>query len=209
VYAPLRSRLVRIEDAQLYLVIDGRPDVARAALRGGVDVVQLRVKDATDDELAPVARELRALCAEHDALFVVNDSPALAAAVDADGVHVGADDASVLDARRVVGEDKLVGFSVQRADDLRSVAGADYLGVGPIFDTPTKPGPAGAGLELVRAAAEVVSLPWFAIGGVDESTIDAVVEAGAARVAVVRAIADAADPEVAARRLRAHLPSLG
>ena len=104
----------------LYLVIDGRPDVVAAALRGGVDVVQLRVKDASDDELAPVAHELRALCAEHDALFVVNDSPALAAAVDADGVHVGADDASVLEARRIVGDDKLVGFSVQRAEDLRA-----------------------------------------------------------------------------------------
>ncbi len=200
---------MRIDDAQLYLVIDGRPDVVAAALRGGVDVVQLRVKDAIDDELAPVARELRELCAEHDALFVVNDSPALAAAVSADGVHVGQGDASVADARRTVGEDKLVGFSVQTAEDLRVDVGADYLGVGPIFDTPTKPGPTGAGLELVRAAAEGVSLPWFAIGGVDETTIDSVVEAGATRVAVVRAIADAADPEAAAQRLRARLPSLG
>jgi thiamine-phosphate pyrophosphorylase len=199
---------VRIEDAQLYLVVDGRPDVVEPALRGGVDMVQLRIKDARDNELVPLARELRALCAEHDALFIVNDSPALAAAVDADGVHVGQDDASVADARRVVGPDKLVGLSVQRAEDLDGVAGADYLGVGPVFDTPTKPGPRGMGLGLVRAAAQSATVPWFAIGSIDETTIEAVVDAGATRVAVVRAIADAPDPEAAARRLRARLPGL-
>src|SRR5580765_7475198 len=104
---------MRIEDARLYLVIGARPDVVEAALRGGVDVVQLREKGAPDDDLLPVARELARLCAAHGALFVVNDSPELAARSGADGVHVGQGDAAVAEARRVVGPGRLVGLSAE------------------------------------------------------------------------------------------------
>jgi len=196
---------VRIEDARLYLVIGPRPEVVEAALRGGVDVVQLRVKDAADDDLLDAARDFRRLCSAHDALFVVNDSPELAARAGADGVHVGRGDASVAEARRIGGEGMIVGLSASTAAELRDVAGADYVGVGPVFSTPTKPDGEAAGLELVAEAAQVVRVPWFAIGGIDAATLGVVQAAGATRVAVVRAIADALDPAAAARALRDRL----
>jgi thiamine-phosphate pyrophosphorylase len=197
---------VDIEDARLYLVVDGRPDVVEAALRGGVDVVQLRVKDVSDADLLPIARELRRLCRTHGALFVVNDSPSLAIAADADGVHVGQEDVSVQEARAIVGSSRLVGLSTHSPDQIRASEGADYIGVGPVFATLTKPGRAAVGVELVREAARSVRAPWFAIGGIDETNVDDVVAAGATRIAVVRAIADAPDPEGAARALRERLP---
>jgi thiamine-phosphate pyrophosphorylase len=196
---------MRIDEARLYLVIDDRLDVAEAALRGGVDVVQLRVKDRSDDELLPVARELRRLCSAFGALFVVNDSPSLALAADADGVHIGQEDVPLAEARSVVGTGRLVGLSTHGVEQIREAAGADYLGVGPVFETPTKPGRPAVGLEFVREAARSARVPWFAIGGIDEETLPGVLAAGAERIAVVRAITDAPDPEAAARALRARL----
>jgi thiamine-phosphate pyrophosphorylase len=196
---------MRIDAARLYLVIDARPDVAEAALRGGVDVVQLRDKTASPAELLDVGRELRRLCTAYDALFVVNDSPELAVRVNADGVHVGQDDLSVAEARRTVGEDRLVGLSTHSAADIAVASGAYYLGVGPIYATPTKPGRPAVGLGLVAEAARTARVPWFAIGGIDAANIVAVIAAGAPRVAVVRAIGDAHDPEAAARGLLEQL----
>ena len=196
---------MRIDAARLYLVIDARPAVAEAALRGGVDVVQLRDKTASMTELLDAGRELRRLCTAYDALFVVNDSPELAVRVKADGVHVGHDDVSVAEARRIVGEDRLVGLSVHSAADIAVASGADYLGVGPIYPTPTKPGRPAVGLGLVAEAARAARVPWFAIGGVDVVNIGAVIAAGATRVAVVRAIGDAHDPQAAARVLMEEL----
>jgi thiamine-phosphate pyrophosphorylase len=196
---------MRIDEARLYLVIGDRLDVAEAALRGGVDVIQLRVKDRSDEELLPVARELRRLCAAYGALFIVNDSPTLAVTADADGVHVGQEDTPLAEARRVVGPDRLVGVSTHSAEEIAAAAGADYLGVGPVFETPTKPGATAVGLELVREAARSARVPWFAIGGIGETTLPDVLASGAVRIAVVRAIADAPDPESAARSLRGQL----
>ncbi|HSP73938.1 MAG TPA: thiamine phosphate synthase [Gaiellaceae bacterium] len=191
---------------RLYFVtgIDGPLE---AALAGGVDVVQLRDKDASDVEIVEAGRRFRRLTRGAGALLVVNDRPDLAAACDADGVHVGQDDMTVAEARAIVGPARLVGLSTHSPEQIREAAGADYLGVGPVFATPTKPGRPPVGLELVREAARAAQVPWFAIGGVDLDTVAEVVAAGATRIAVVRAIADAADPRAAAAALRSQLGS--
>ena len=199
----------RIGSARLYLVCDARPRAFLAdALRGGVDVVQLRDKTLDDDGLVAAARAFRAAADAHDALFVLNDRPDLVAACRADGVHVGQDDASPAAARATVGPDLIVGRSTH-APGQGAAADADpdvdYLAVGPVHVTPTKPGRPAAGPGYVAWAAEHVATPWFAIGGLDAQTIAAVVALGARRIVVVRAVTEAADPEAAARALRAAL----
>ena len=208
------ERRAQLARSRLYLVLEARPngrdpsELLAAALSGGVDVVQLRDKDAPDEELVAAAEPFRRLCAEHGSLFVLNDRPDLVERCGADGVHVGQEDAAVADARQVVGADRLVGLSVSTPDELAAAHGdADYLGVGAVYGTPTKSESRPAGLELVRLARDTVRAPWFAIGGVDLETVAEVVTAGAPGVAVVRAIRDADDPAEAARRLRAELPS--
>jgi thiamine-phosphate pyrophosphorylase len=185
---------------------DPRP-LLDAALRGGVDVVQLRDKELPDDELVEAGRVFRRVCDAHGALFVLNDRPDLAHACAADGVHVGQEDAPVREARRLVGDDLLVGLSTHAVEQIERADGADYIGIGPVFPTATKPDEAAVGLGLVRVAAHTAPVPWFAIGGIDLSNVADVVAAGGERVAVVRAIRDADDPEAAARALRAALPS--
>jgi thiamine-phosphate pyrophosphorylase len=201
------NRRLRLAESQLYVVLEGEPraGVLEAALRGGVDVVQLRDKELSDDELVRASRPFRKACDRHGALFVLNDRPDLVAACGADGVHVGQSDSSVADARAAVGEDLLVGLSIETEAQLDAIGGADYLGVGAVFASPTKTESVAAGLELVQATAARVTIPWFAIGGIDLSNVAEVVAAGAPGVAVVRAIRDADDPETAARALRAAL----
>ena len=201
------NRRLRLAESRLYLVLDATTSAAllEAALRGGVDIVQLRDKQLPDDELVEAAAAFRHACAAHGALFVLNDRPDLVAACGADGVHVGQSDASVADARAAVGKDRLVGLSIETEAHLAATGGADYLGVGAVFATPTKTESVAGGLELVRAAAARVTIPWFAIGGIDLSNVAEVAAAGAPGVAVVRAVRDADDPEAAARALRAAL----
>src|SRR5262245_24224817 len=197
-----------IEDRRLYLVTGLRPhlaDVLEAAIRGGVDVVQLRDREATDRELLAALEIAREVTSRHDVPLVVNDRPDLAQLVGADLVHVGQDDLPTSAVRRL---GLPVGLSTHTAGDI-DAAEADYLGVGPVFATPTKPGRAAVGLELVRYAAEHASVPWFAIGGIDAATAELAVDAGATRLAVVRAIGDAPDPEQAARGLRTVLERAG
>jgi thiamine-phosphate pyrophosphorylase len=189
-------------EARLYLVLaadDTR--VLEPALRGGVDIVQLRDKELGDDGLVAAAATFRAACDAHGALFVLNDRPDLIEACGADGVHVGRSDATVKEARALVGPERLVGVSVSTVEELDDVAGADYVGV-TAFSTPTKVDAVAGGLELVRAAAKTLGVPWFAIGGIDLDNVATVVAAGAPGVAVVRAIRDADDPEAAARKLK-------
>src|SRR4051794_11397034 len=200
--APDRRR-ARLERARLYLVIEATAAraVVPAALEGGVDVVQLREKDAPDHEIVAAGRRLRELCDEHDALLVVNDRPDLALVCGADGVHVGQDDEPVASVRATVGRDVLIGLSTHSPAQVDAAAQADdvdYLGVGPVYETATKPGVKPVGLELVRYAQEHVRKPWFAIGGIDAERAR---EVGAERIAVVRAIRDAADPRAAAEML--------
>ena len=204
------ARRERLARSHLCLVLEARPHGADprplldAALRGGVDVVQLRDKELGDEELAAAAEPFRVACADHRALFVLNDRPDLVAACGADGVHVGRSDTPVAVARSLVGPDRLLGLSVSTSAELEEVGGADYAGV-TAFATPTKEDAVAGGVELLRAAAAALTVPWFAIGGVDLSNVAEVAAAGAPGVAVVRAIRDAADPEAAARALRAAL----
>ncbi len=201
----LATRRETLARARLYFVTDAAtPDaVLHAALEGGADMLQLRDRSLGDDGLLEAAARFRAVCEEHGALFWVNDRPDIALAAGADGVHVGQRDMPVGEARR--GE-LLVGLSTHSPSDWAAAqrSGADQFSVGPVWETPTKPGRPAAGLEYVRhvAGSEV---PWFAIGGIDASNVDAVVEAGASRIVVVRAIRDAADPRAAATQLRAAL----
>jgi thiamine-phosphate pyrophosphorylase len=211
-------RRARLAAARLYLVCgadgDGRGDLRAfldAALGGGADVVQLREKDpaVSDDAILAAARVFREAADAHGALFVLNDRPDLAAAVRADGVHVGQEDMPVADARALVGDDVLLGRSTHTPEQVEdaAVADVDYFAVGPIHATPTKPGRPAVGLELVRYAASAPRpVPWFAIGGIDVSNVGAVVAAGAQRIVVVRALTQAPDPETAAHALRDALP---
>ncbi len=183
---------------------DDRPDeFLAAALRGGVDIVQLRMKEGPDRAVIAAGRRFAERCAEHGALFILNDRPDLVQDAGADGVHLGQDDTSVAMAREIVGPDRLIGLSTHSAFQIEAAAAADvdYIGVGPVYETPTKPGRAAVGPELVRYAARQARVPFFAIGGIDEATVAAVRAAGAERVAVVRALTEAGDPEHAARAL--------
>jgi thiamine-phosphate pyrophosphorylase len=201
----------RLRDARVYLVLEARAAarVVEPALRGGVDLVQLRDKDASDEEIVRAGRALRELSHAHGALFLVNDRPDLAVACDADGVHVGHDDMPVDQARAIVGRDRIVGTSTHSTTqvDAAEAADVDYYAVGPVFETPTKAGRPATGWDLIAYAAGRATKPWFAIGGIDVETAAAAANAGAKRVVVVRAIRDAADPEDAARELRRALGS--
>jgi thiamine-phosphate pyrophosphorylase len=204
------ARRARLARSRLYLVLEARPHgddpsaLLDAALRGGVDVVQLRDKELPDDDLVRAAEPFRRAAEAHGALFVLNDRPDLVERTGADGVHVGQGDAPLLDARRAVGPDRIVGLSATTASELHG--DADYFGVGAIYGTPTKPDAEAGGLALVRAARDVLRVPWFAIGGIDADTAAEVVAHGAPGLAVVRAIRDAADPERSARELRTLCP---
>jgi thiamine-phosphate pyrophosphorylase len=189
-------------DARLYLITPARPDLEEflaAAIRGGVDLVQLRDKEAGDGRLLVALHRARAVTRRLGVPLVVNDRPDLAILAEADAVHVGQDDLPVAAARRFgVG----VGLSTHAPAEV-DAAEADYIGVGPVYATPTKAGRHAVGLGLVRYAAERARVPWFAIGGIDRGNVADVVAAGARRIAVVRAISDAPDPEAAAAELRA------
>lgn len=207
----LDDRRARLRDARLYLVCDLRPgarplaDVLAPALAGGVDIVQLRDKQAGREELLAGAAVARRLCDESGALLILNDHPELVQVSGADGCHVGQDDMEVPAARVQAGPDALVGQSTHFPDEVDAATGADYIGVGPVHATPTKPGRHPVGVELVRFAAFHAPVPFFAIGGIDPDNVQDVVDAGARRVAVVRAITEAADPQAAAAQLRGVL----
>jgi thiamine-phosphate pyrophosphorylase len=210
----------RLADARLYLCTDARTkrdDLAEfldAALAGGVDIVQLR--DKTPDGHPMEARqELAALevvaqaCARHNALFAVNDRADLAVAARADVLHLGQDDLPVPIARRIVGDEMVIGRSThseREADAAAVEAGVDYFCVGPVWPTPTKPGRPAPGLALVEhTARQGTHRPWFAIGGIDMSRLPSVLAAGATRIVVVRAITEAPDPTAAAAELKAAI----
>jgi thiamine-phosphate pyrophosphorylase len=200
----------RLADARLYLCTGNRPDLAEfadAALAGGVDVIQLREKGMeARDELAALS-VLAEVCARHGALLSVNDRADVALAAGADVLHLGQDDLPVDWARKILGQDVVIGRSTHDLAQASAAAvepGVDYFCTGPCWPTPTKPGRPAPGLDLVRATAGA-SRPWFAIGGVDEARLPAVLAAGASRVVVVRAITEAADPRAAAARLAGAL----
>jgi thiamine-phosphate pyrophosphorylase len=212
------ERRARMSAARLYLVLSSAPaghtlpDLVRAAADGGVEVIQLREKLLGDDELTAVAHAARVLCEQLGVLFIVNDRPFVAIEAGADGVHVGQDDIPPAELRELIGSELLVGLSTHAPAEIDRVDPelVDYIGVGPVHETPTKPGREGVGLELVRYAAEHAPVPFFAIGGIAPQNVGEVLDAGARRVCVLRAIADAEDPRGAARELAdalaAHAP---
>jgi thiamine-phosphate pyrophosphorylase len=207
------DRSERLRAARLYFICDARPggralaDLLPAVLEAGVDVFQLRDKRLADDKLLELGLAARRWCNEHGALFILNDRPELAVAVGADGVHVGQGDVAVEAARAIVGGERIVGLSTHSAEQIAAAHGVDYIGVGPVNETPTKPGRPAVGVELVRHAAAHAEVPFFAIGGITAANVAPVLTAGAQRVAVVRAIAEARDPAAAARGLKAALES--
>jgi thiamine-phosphate pyrophosphorylase len=222
--ARLASRLAA---DRLYLCTDARrergdlAEFADAALAGGVDIIQLRDKgSAGEQRFGPLeARDELAACEvladaarRHGALFAVNDRADIARAAGADVLHLGQGDLPLGVAREIVGPDMLLGLSTHDADQVAAAAqgGADYFCVGPCWPTPTKPGRRAAGLPLLRTAAELAGnepgdKPWFAIGGIDARRLPEVLDAGARRIVVVRAITAAEDPRAAARELSAAL----
>ena len=204
----------QLEEQHLYLLVtaaeceNGFEAVVRAALDAGTRMIQLREKSLTDRELVDRARSLREWTAAVGALLIINDRPDIAVISNADGVHLGQDELTVHDARRIVGPDRLVGVSTHSIEQVRQAVldGADYLGVGPTFPSATKSFAAFPGLELVREVASEIRLPWFAIGGIDANNISDVTAAGATRVAVSGAVCRNRSPEEAVRRLISALP---
>ncbi|HWM54736.1 MAG TPA: thiamine phosphate synthase [Solirubrobacterales bacterium] len=205
---PLRRE--RLRTARLYFVCDAHPrgedpePLLHAALTGGADIVQLREKSLPRRETELAGLTFRRLCDTFSALFIVNDDPGLARACKADGVHVGQDDMPVEEVRAALGEDAIIGLSTHSEEQMAASAEwpVDYISAGPIWETPTKEGRPGVGLELISHAAEHAPHPFFAIGGIDPSNAEQVVGAGARRLCVVRAIRDAENPAAVTESLR-------
>lgn len=208
------ERLRRLHAARLYFVCEGLPrgnppdELLDAALRGGAKLVQLREKaPRCAEELVALAAPFRRAAGAHQGLFILNDEPGLVSECGADGVHVGQDDVPVAEARAQAGPAALVGLSTHSPEQIDAACSAqgearpDQISVGPVFQTPTKPGRPATGLHLLRYAAANAIIPWFAIGGIDRRNIGEILSAGAHRAVVVRAIRDAPDPELAARSL--------
>lgn len=222
-YRPVPPR-ERLAAARLYLCTDARRDrgdlaaFAEAALAGGVDIIQLRDKGSPGEaqfgplearaELGALA-ELKAAARRHGALFAVNDRADLAAAAGADVLHLGQGDLPPWHARQILGPEVVIGRSTHDRDQagLAEIEEyIDYFCTGPVWSTPTKPGRSAAGLDLVRSTADSrPARPWFAIGGIDDRRLPEVLDAGATRIVVVRAITAADDPEAAARALKARI----
>lgn len=209
---PARRR-ESLERSKLYLVAAGELplDVLRSVIEAGVDLVQLRMKDADAAEIIEIGDQFRGVCEETGVPFVVNDRPDVARALGADGVHLGQDDLPPALAREIVGPDVLIGRSthstadIERANSEHEAGLADYIAVGPVYETPTAPGKPPVGPELLSEAAHSVSFPWFAIGGINSRNIGGIVDVGASRIVVVRAITESADPIRAVAELRASL----
>ena len=205
-----------IEDARLYLVAPARLTAARLVdlvpelAAAGVDLIQLREKEMEAGDLIRTAEPLVEACRAAGVPFVMNDRPDVALAVGADGVHVGQNDLPVSAVRRIL-PDAIVGISTHRREEVDAVATTDdrvdYAAVGPVFETPTKPGRPSVGLDLIEYASKNLTLPWFAIGGINRGNLEEVMEAGARRIVVVRAITEATDPPAAAAELRSMLES--
>jgi thiamine-phosphate pyrophosphorylase len=208
----------RLAASRLYVVTDAREDrgdlepFLDEILDAGVDIVQLREKDAEAGDLLRWGEVFLRAVERHQALFLLNDRPDVALTLGADGVHVGHNDLPVDAARSIVGADALIGLSTHDPEQFAAApADADYLCVGPVHETPTKPGRPATGVSFVREAASREAAgderrPWFAIGGIDPETLGPVVEAGARRVVVVRAVTQADDPAAAVEALTAGLP---
>lgn len=203
-----------INDCRLYGILDTSyceagtmPAMLRAMLRGGVDIVQLRAKDLLPDRILELARTLHPLSTAAGVPFIINDHPSLAAEAGVEGAHVGQDDVSVAEARRLAGKGKLIGLSTHSI--AQAVAAIeqqpDYIGFGPVFATPTKPDYAPVGMDEIHEVHRRVSMPIFCIGGIKRENLSQVITAGTRRVVMVSGILTADDPEAYIRECAAVL----
>src|SRR4051812_34903044 len=199
--------MAALDDRCLYLCTPDRPHVEQfvdACIAGGVDVVQLREKELEARALLARARLVRRVCQHHGVPFILNDRADLALEAEADGVHVGQDDAPPSLCRRILGPNAIVGFSTHAPAELDAAVDepVDYVSIGPVVPTPTKPGRPGTGLEYVEYAAGQAARPWFVTGGATPETVPDIAKAGASRFVAVRWLTESPDPEGAARALR-------
>lgn len=204
----LQSRLYGILDLG-YVSDRDAPGVAAQMIAGGVDIIQLRAKERAIEEITQLAHELQRISSASNVPLVINDHPSLARAVGAAGVHVGQDDLSISEVRSIAGAGIFVGRSTHSLAQARAAAaeGADYIGFGPLFATPTKPDYVPIGLSQVRAAHDAVPLPIFCIGGIKLENLAEVIAAGARRVVIVSGLLqapDVAEYARAAQRLLNH-----
>lgn len=207
------DRQQRLKTSHLYVLLTEEfctlpwKQTAEAVLRAGTDILQLREKQLASGEIRRRAAWLNDLCLEHDALFFVNDDAELARDVGSDGVHVGQTDLPVHDARRILSEDQLVGLSTHNLSQLQGAVelDVDYVGVGPMFSTNTKSFEEYSGPTYAAEAAEHITLPWFAIGGIEEGNLSRLIEKGVRRIAVCGAVLAATSPAQAARQLKSRL----
>ncbi|MFD0712415.1 thiamine phosphate synthase [Paenibacillus sp. GCM10027626] len=181
--------------------------VMEAALQGGADIVQLRAKNAPKREVLAKAYALRELTLRYNVPLIINDHIDVALAVEADGVHLGQDDLPLAEARRIVGPDRLIGISTHNIGQALAAqaGGADYIGVGPVYPTGTKPGRTAVTTSYVTEAASQISIPFVAIGGITPNNVDEVLRAGARRICAVSAIVGSDDPAAACRQLLARI----
>ena len=200
------SRYQKLNKSLLYLITyqsENLLSIVKYALKGGVTLVQYREKNTDDIIRLETAQKICQLCHDYNSLFIMNDRVDLALAVNADGVHLGQQDVPIALARQILGANRIIGRSTTNPQEMaKAIAqGADYIGVGPVYATPTKPGKIPAGLEYVNYAQKNCPIPWFAIGGIDKENISEVITAGAKQVAIVRAIMKANDPTTITREL--------
>ena len=204
-----------LESKKLYLVTNSDRfkneteflNAVASALKGGVDILQLREKTMSAQKIIELGKKIKLLCAEYNTTFIVNDRVDIAYVLEADGVHLGQDDMDVASARKILGSNAIIGVSTHAPEQAKKAVadGADYIGVGPVFTTPTKPTTKSVGLEYVNWVSKNIQLPYFAIGGINLENVDEVVKNGAKRIAVVRAIINAENPEHAAEEFLERL----
>ena len=202
---------IKINEKKLYLVTnsdnfeteDEFLDAIASALSGGVDIVQLREKTMPAKKILSLGKKIKELCQQFNATFIINDRIDIAALLKADGVHLGQDDLDIKSAREILGENAIIGISTHAPEQAQKaeIEGADYIGVGPIFETPTKAGRIPVGLEYAKWVAQNIKTPAFAIGGIDEENCDKVLQTGIKKLAVVRAIINSKSPKTAAEKI--------
>lgn len=210
-YENLSSKLnkFRLLDKNLYLVTSSDSfnddndflDAVASALGGGIRLIQLREKSHDAKKIIRLGKKIRELTSLYDAVFILNDRIDIAQIIDADGVHLGQDDIDIKDARSILGDKMIIGLSTHSPEQAQKAVenNADYIGVGPIFTTPTKPGRTAVTTEYAKWVSQNINIPWFAIGGIDLTNINEVLDSGASRIAVVRAIMNAENPSFAAK----------
>lgn len=206
------------EDKKLYLVTNSDQfnsddeflDAIASALEGGIDILQLREKNMSAKKILELGKKIKQLCLQYGTIFIVNDRIDIAYMLEADGVHLGQDDLDIKAAREILGNKCIVGISTHEPEQaIKAVEdGADYIGVGPVFATPTKQGRIPVGLEYVKWASENINIPFYAIGGIDTENVDEVLDIGAERIAVVRAIINAKSPQKEAQKFQEKLTNL-